>query len=119
MGADTPAVGGDNKPKVKFENKSSPFGRGGNRPAQRNDYNKKEKFLGADPNLQGFVFEAKRIRAEQVANFERVNERIKTQIGLDYHLNVLESIETGAKVLPSKPSSSARGQVAQSPRRTG
>ena len=109
MGTDTPAEGGDNKPTIKSENKSSTFKRGNNRPGRRDEYIKKEKFLGADPNLQGFIFEAKRLRAEQVANFERGDERIRTQIGIKYHLNVLESIEMGTKVLPTEPSLMSTG----------
>jgi len=61
MSANTPDAGGENKPTVKNENKPSTNSgrRGNNNSHQRDDYAKKEKFLGADPNLQGFVFEAK------------------------------------------------------------
>ena len=56
MGAETPAVSGnDVKPAVKIDGK--PSGRNNNR--RDNNYNKKEKLLGADPNLRGHVFEAK------------------------------------------------------------
>ncbi len=83
MGADTPAEGGDNKPTIKIKNKSGAFRRGSNKPGQCGDYIKKEKFLGSDLNLQGFIFEAKRLRSKQVANFERFDERIRMQIGLE------------------------------------
>ena len=105
MGADTPAEGGENKPIIKDENKSSfHHGRRGNNRSQRRDgYAKKEKFMGADPDLQGYVFEAKRSRAEQVSNFEKVDEQIRMHIGREYNLSVLESIEKGKKILPKKP----------------
>ena len=77
MGADTPAEGGGNKPTVKVENKSPAARRVNNKHARRDDYVKKEKFLGGAPNLQGFVFEAKWMRAEQVANFEKMDKRFR------------------------------------------
>ncbi len=109
MGADTPAGGGDQKPAVKAENNNSnDSNRGGKRPGKKG-FVKKQRFLGADPNLQGFVFEARHNRLSQVANFERVDERIRDQIGAEYHPNVLESIETGSLVLPNEPSLATSG----------
>ena len=55
------------------------------------------------------MFEAKKSRADQVANFEKVDERIRNQIGMEYHLNVLESIEKGSKVLPDEPKAVTTG----------
>ena len=100
MSANTPAAGGENKPVINNDNKPNVnHARRGNNHSQRRDghFKKdvKEKLMGADPNLQGFVFEAIPIRAEQVANFEKVDARIKDQIGMDYHLSVLKSIEKG------------------------
>ena len=57
MSAETPAAGGEQKSDIKA---------GGNKPFQNhgarnnyqrrdNNYHKKEKFLGADPDLQGFA----------------------------------------------------------------
>ena len=100
MSANSPAASGENKPVIiNNDNKSgNNHGRRGNNNSQRRDGQiKKEKFLGADPNLQGYVFEAKTLQAEQVANFEKVDARIRDQIGMDYHLSVLESIENGSK----------------------
>ena len=69
MGADTPAGGGDQKPAVKAENNNpNDSNRGGKRPGKKG-FVKKQRFLGADPNLQGFVFEARHNRLSQVANF--------------------------------------------------
>ena len=102
MGADTPAGGGETKPVIKNDKPQS-YNRGNNN-AQRRDYIKKEKFLGADPDLRGYVFEAKGTRAQQIANFERVDTIIKNQIGKEYHILVLQSIEDGALKLSPEPS---------------
>ena len=100
MGAETPAAGGgDVKPVIKNDDK--PAGRNNNR--RDNNYNKKEKFLGADPNLRGHVFEAKRNRSGQVANFKIVNDIIKAQVGVEYDPYVLESLDTEVLVLPNEP----------------
>ena len=61
MGTETPDAGGDNKPKPEPAPAANHHGRRGNNNSHRRaDYAKKEKFLGADPNLQGSVFEARR-----------------------------------------------------------
>ena len=60
MGADTPAAGGEQKPVVKHEGKPSHHGGRGGANRNNNNYNTREKFLGADSNLRGKVFEAKR-----------------------------------------------------------
>ena len=64
---------------------------------------KKDKFLGADPNLQGYIFEARTARADRFANFEMVDARIRDQIGMDYNLFVLESIVKENKTTPTEP----------------
>ena len=53
MGADAPATGRENKPTIKVENKQGVKHRHhDNRNARRRDeYIKKEKFSGANPNL--------------------------------------------------------------------
>ena len=119
MGADTPAEGGENKPTIKVE-KTTSGRRGNNKPARRGEFLRKEKFMGANPNLQGYVFEPKNSRTSQVANFERVDERIRMQIGADFHHCVLESIETGTKVLPPEPTliKTGGGIRPRPPRRT-
>ena len=103
MSADTPAAGGEIKPVVKNDGKPS-FQHGGRNNANRRDnYIKKEKFLGADPNLRGHVFEAKRSRSEQVANFTNVDNIIKAQVGTECDPFVLESLEKDANTLPEEP----------------
>ena len=100
MGAKTPAASGnDVKPAVKNDGK--PSGRNNNR--RDNNYNKKEKFLGADPNLRGHVFEAKRNRSEQVANFKVVDDIIRAQVGTECDPYVLESLDTETLTLPDEP----------------
>ena len=101
MSTDTPAVGGDDKPNVKIEGNRNQGGRSNVR--RNNNYIKKEKFLGAHPSLQGHVFEAKRNRSEQVANYRNVDETIKAQIGADYDPYVLESLEKDTMTLPDEP----------------
>ena len=60
MGTDTPAAGGEQKPLVKSEGKPPHHG-GRNNANRNNNYIKKERFLGADPDLSGKVFEVKRV----------------------------------------------------------
>ena len=76
MSANTPAVGGETKPDVKHEGKPSYYGGRNNANRNNNNYNTQKKFLGADTNLCGEVFEAKRNRSEQVTNFKTVNDLI-------------------------------------------
>ena len=59
--------GGDAKPIVKNDGK--PPAR--NNARRDNYYVKMERFMGADPNLRGHVFEAKKNRSDQVANYGR------------------------------------------------
>jgi hypothetical protein len=106
MSANTHAAVGESKPVINNGNTPNinHARRGNNNSHRRDGYAKKDKFMGADPNLQGYVFEAKTSRADQVANFEKVDARIKDQIGMECHLSVLESIEEGKKSLPVEPS---------------
>ena len=106
MSANTPATRGEDKPVINNDNKPNVnhARRGNNNSHRRDAYAKKDKFMGADPNLQGYVFEAKTSQADQVANFEKVDTRIKDQIGMECHLAVIESIEEGNKTLPVEPS---------------
>ena len=65
MGANTPAVGGEEKPIIRTERKSTYHHEGRNNTSHCNNFvQRKEKFLGANPNLRGQVFEAKRNRSE-------------------------------------------------------
>ena len=118
MSANPAAAGGENKPVVN-NNDNKPnvnhARRGNNNSHRRDGQPKKEKFMGADPNLQGFVFEASPIRAVQAANFEKVDARIKDQIGMECHLSVLESIERDKLSLPEEPSPVAdkEGNISQ------
>ena len=85
MGVNTPAAGGETKPVVKH--KDRPPYQGGRNNANTNDnynHNAREKFLGADANLRGKIFEAKRTRSDQVANFKIVDGLIKAQVGTEY-----------------------------------
>ena len=102
MGTEAPAGGGDNKPEIKSE-KDGAGGknrRGGNNNHPR--FPKKEKFLGADPDLQGFVFESSS-RGQQITNFVTVDTRIKSLIGQGCDPFVLESIEKMQATLPDEP----------------
>ena len=71
MGVDTPAAGGEQRPVVKYDSNRN----------NNNNYNTREKFLGADSNLRGKIFEAKRNRSEQVANFKTVDDLIEAKVG--------------------------------------
>ena len=95
---------GEKKPDVK--NESNPNAGGSNRRGRFNNKNKfvkKEKFMGAHPDLQGFVFEPNPIRATQIANFTNVDNRIKAVVGQQFDPAVLESIEKMAVTLPVEP----------------
>ena len=60
MGTDTPAGGGESKPDIKVEDKNNNnSGRTNFRRSNNNNTIKKERFLGANPSLQGYVFESK------------------------------------------------------------
>ena len=104
MGADTPAVGGEEKPIIKTDSKSTYHHGGRNNTSHRNNFVlQKEKFLGADPNLCGQVFKAKRNRSDQVANFNLGNNIIKAQVGAECDPFVLESLEKETLSLPTEP----------------
>ena len=94
MSAGLPVSGGEEKPAVKANNNKSPFQHGGcnNANYRGTNYIKKEKFLGADHKLRGQVFEAKRNRSNQVANFNIVDELIKAQVGAECDLFVLSRL---------------------------
>ena len=102
MGAETPARGGENKPEVKTEGNANA---GHNRHSgnYNKTFNEKEKFLGADPDLQGFVFESASTRAHQVTNFNTVDTQIKSIIGQQCDPYVLESLEKMVVTLPDEP----------------
>ena len=93
--------GGDAKPIVKNDGK--PPAR--NNARRDNYYVKKERFMGADPNLRGHVFEAKNSRSDQVANYKAVDDMIKSQAGTDYDPLVLESLENERVMMPTEPTS--------------
>ena len=59
--------------------------------------------MGANPDLQGFVFEAKHNRTEQITNFNTVDIRIRAIVGQKYDSAVLESIEKMSPTLPIEP----------------
>ena len=77
MGTATPSEGGEEKPVIRNE-----AGVAGNALYHQNNLNKKnkfikkDKFMGAHPGLQGFVFEANAIRSTQITNFSNVDTNI-------------------------------------------
>ena len=80
MDAKTPAAGGDRKPFVKHKGRpNNQHGRGYNNN-RRDNTPRKEPFLGADPDLRGHVFKAKRNRSEHVVNLTTVDDIIKAQV---------------------------------------
>ena len=115
MGAETPAAGGETKPVVKHEGRP-PYQGGRNNANKNNNYNHnaREKFLGADANLRGKIFEAKRTRSDQVANFKIVDDLIKAQVGADYDPFVLESLEQDSKAGPPEPQPVYKPKAAES-----
>ena len=64
---------------------------------------KKEKFMGAHPDLQGFVFEAGSTRTNQISKFTTVDTRIRALIGQQFDPMVLESIEKMTVTVPPEP----------------
>jgi len=105
MGADTPAEGGESKPKIKSEDNNVPSNAGRNNFRRNNNTStvRKEKFTGAHADLQGHVFEAKRSRSEQVSNFRKVDELIKAKVGTEFDPFVLESLEKDTMTKPPEP----------------
>ena len=104
MGTETPAEGGEKKHAIKNEGGIAAGNlRRGNYNNSNKQFVKKEKFLGADPDLQGFVFEAVGNRAQQITNFITLNTRIKAIIGQTCDPYVLESIEKIKTTLPDEP----------------
>ena len=65
---------------VKSEGRSSNQDGGRNNATRRDNYIKKVKFLGADPNPRGHVFEAKLNQSQQVVNFTVANCIVKGQV---------------------------------------
>ena len=103
MGAETPVKGRETKPGVKRRGRSSnQHGRCSNTNCHDN-FIKKEKYLGGDPNLLGHVFKTKRNQSEQVANFNAIDEVIKAQVGPECDPFVLESLEKEFESGPKKP----------------
>ena len=93
MGAKTPAAGGEMNPFVKH--KSQPNTQHGRRhnDNRRDSTIRKEKFVGADPDLRGHVFQANRNQSEQVVNVTAVKNIIKAQVRTECDPFVLESLE--------------------------
>ena len=103
MGTNTPTAGGEQKPDVKHEGRSSYHGGGRNNSNRNNNnHNTRGKILGADANLCRKVFEAKRNQSEQVASFKTANNLIKAQVGTEYDPFVLESLEQDSIASPQE-----------------
>ena len=102
MSAATPAAGGEAKPAATGDGRPG-AGKGAGRKHQQHHFIKKERFLGADQDLQGFVFETKSTRSQQITNFRTVDERIKDQVGAKFDEYVLETLERMAVTLPPEP----------------
>ena len=99
MGTDTPVEGGEKKPVMKQE---------GNDGFHQNKskfkkFAKRERFMGAHPDLQGFVFETGTSHNNQIANFNTVDTRIRAIVGQSFEPQVLESIEKMTLVMPPEP----------------
>ena len=103
MGAETPAARGDKKPFVKY--KVRPNNQHGERHNNnlRDNTTRKETFLGADPDLCGYMLEAKHNLSEQVVNFTTVNDIIKSQVGTECDSFVVESLEKEVESSPEVP----------------
>ena len=103
MGADnlTTDEGGDKKPELKSEDGNNHQNNG--RPRHNKQFARKEKFMGAHPSLQGYVFTACTTRASQALQFTKTDERIKALIGSEKDHHVLMSIEKGTQCLPPEP----------------
>ena len=115
MGTDTPTAGGETKPVMKHEGRPSYHGgqNNANRNNNNNNYNTWEKFLGADSNLRGKVFKAKRTRSEQVDNFKTVDDLLKAQVGTEYDPFVLKSLEQDSKVGLPEPTPVYRAKATE------
>ena len=84
MGADSFVADGEQYPVSKHKGRPPYYGGRNNTNINNNtNYNSRDKFLGADPNLCGKVFEAKHNQSEQVVNLKTVNDLIKAQVGRD------------------------------------
>ena len=103
MGAKTPVEDRETRPVVKSKGQSSNQHEGRISANHRDNYIEKEKFLGADPNLGGHVFEAKRNRSEQVANSTTGNDIVKAQVGTECDPFILESLEKEVEIGPGEP----------------
>ena len=79
MSTNTPAQGGEHKPEVKAKGNANAGNNrcGGN---QKRFHVKKENILGADPDLQGFVFKSAGTFAQQITNFMTVDTCIKVLV---------------------------------------
>ena len=93
MGAKTPAEGGETKPIAKHGGRSNNQNGGRHNVNLRDNYIKKEKFVEADPDLCGHVFEANHNQTEQVTNFTTVDNIIKAQVRTECDSFVLASLE--------------------------
>mmetsp|Transcript_10069 Transcript_10069/g.15427 ORF Transcript_10069/g.15427 Transcript_10069/m.15427 type:complete len:109 (-) Transcript_10069:78-404(-) len=96
MGTETPAI--KNEGGTAAGNQ-----RRGNQTQFNRRFLKKEILFGADPDLQGFVFESAGNRAQQITNFATVVTRIKALTGQNFDPYVLESIEKMEETIPKEP----------------
>jgi hypothetical protein len=103
MGTGTPSEGRENGATVKAKtSRGSGFNR---RNQQQNNFTKKEKFMGAHPDLHGFVSKAGSTRCNQIAKFTTVNTHIHTLIRQQFNPLVLASIEKMTVTMPPNQSS--------------
>ena len=114
MSAAIPAAGGVAKPAANGDGRPV-GGKAAGRKHQQHAFVKKEKFLGADQDLQGFVFETKTTRSQQITNFRNVDERIRDQVGAKFDEYVLETLERMKVTLPPEPTpvTQADGTIAK------
>ena len=91
------------KPFVKHKGRPNNQHDGRHNNNRRDDTIRKEKFLGANPDLREHVFGAKRNWSEHVVNFTTVDNIIKAQVGTECDQFVLKSLEKEVESGPKEP----------------
>lgn len=101
MSTETPAGGGEQKPVVK--NNEGKTGNHNRRDQRKFPGVRRDKFEGATAELSGYIFTAGTNRTNQIHNFTRTDERIRTLVGQKFDPHVLQSLEEVKAVTPTKP----------------
>ena len=108
MSAKTPAAGREKKPFIKHKGRPNDQHGGRNNNNRRDNTPRKEKFLGADPDLRGHVFKANHNQSEQVVTFTTVDNIIKAQIGTGCDSFILRSLEKEVESGPKEPTAAEK-----------